>query len=131
MERCGRPSKADVLAERREAITNRERVARLAYEAAHGKNDDGTETLAARLKHDRSVYSSGPEPITEYSHPCVLCEFGLTPTELGRLEANGCEHVYDVRDAVRCGEVACWNHCGPVLLERLRTVLADFDEVRK
>jgi hypothetical protein len=129
MERCGRPSKSDADAQRNEVLPKREIVLRLAYEAAHGPNDDGTERFFRKAVGDTD-YSSGLDPITEDSPPCVLRFYGLTSTELGHIEANHCETVADVRSAVDHAEVLQWRGCSHGVLRRLRTVLDDFDEVR-
>jgi hypothetical protein len=102
---------------------------RIALELRHGEDDDGTMREWHRRNRDRARYNER-DPITERSPIVVLRFFGAGERDINTLERNGCEHVYDVRDACRNDdEIPSWAGCGTMFRDRVRRIIRDFDEV--
>ena len=121
-ERCDRkPSKPDT--KQREWGGSAYVDERRAIEARH--DDDGTERFYRKAVG--SFDYSDDEPLTEYSHPSVLSAFGLDDVTLGRLDAHGCETIYDVRDSIRGDDIKHWRGMGPTAVSAIREALNRFD----
>jgi hypothetical protein len=124
-ERCERQdrSRGDVI---HEYVPPDYVAKRIEIEQSH---DDGTAMLVARDQRQRAIYNER-DPINERSPIVVLRFFGATERDTNTLERNGCEHVYDVRDACRRdNEIPSWAGCGTMFRDRVRRIIRDFDEV--
>jgi hypothetical protein len=101
---------------------------RIAIEQRH-VGDDGTDAIIEREARERAIYTER-EPITEWSPTVVLKMFGASQREVNTLVANGCEYIFNVRDACRRDtEIPAWDGCGPAFRDRVRRIIRDMDEV--